>query len=1000
MVSRFAWLIAAASSVGIAVHAAEPGTPLSGVVTFESSVSVPGTPSTSRHRCASDGQRVWCWGDNDRGQLANGGRAGRGIAVPIDGLPRSIDDIAVGGLHACAVADRRLFCWGDNSVGQLGVAGAEARRAPVEVRPGVAFLSVDAGRFHSCAVTQDERVLCWGWNVAGQAGADPGVEIVVEPFEVMQRADVELALGGAHSCALSGGVVECWGENRSGQLGDGGFESRAVPAPVLDLPSGIERIASAQSHSCAATAASVWCWGSNLDAQTGRPFVSGDPSTRTTPRPNPVAGVGADLGDLALDNVRSCVAAGEAMLCWGRIEAGFAEPTAEAVEAWRAPGEIEGTDDPDCALADGVISCVNGTGRGVVRSEFRAARVDGLKPLPIEPTRRPRLLAGPLNACILRLDRELQCWGANGFGQLAQGDSASVAGAVPVIVPGNPVIHDVDFGVDHACAVTEAGLYCWGSNRDRQLGLADDGIRFEPVPVPVDVDATTRVLAGFGFTCLWASGGDGLRCFGRTPFETDDAGVLPPERPREVEIGAGALRDASVGRAHVCVLVDDAGEPVVRCLGRIRTAADDPGTTAVRQVATGLTAIESLSARGFSNCAHSEAGIVCWGLDHTRPDRPRGPNRAPFRVELPEGAAFDGVGDGFSVGGRHACVAGRNGETRCIGLPLVQACSFREATGDLGGGSGVAACYEVEFTDLAEEDLGWLPIDGLPSLEIDTIASGDEFSCAAVGRWVRCWGRGERGFAPPPDSGTGVAPVLRIGSIEPAAEVPIDLDPASSCPAFLISRVSLLEPDGSRTSGAWGTEVNLRQGRTRLHGGLNFGGYAQAAADIPGFAAFRIDTGDDEPRRVRLRMQGGGQSFLVEGRSTIPGSGVRDLVFSFVRELTETPIEETVILEQGFHIIRFTPLGDEPARFQVSALTETLDGGPSSFRYGAVVGGYLADGLLGYTALCTDDARALDVRTQSRGERGPIGAGDLRLQIENLTRRDILFDSLDEPLPR
>jgi hypothetical protein len=43
------------------------------------------------------------------------------------------------------------------------------------------------------------------------------------------------ASAGEHGCAtLPGGRADCWGFNRSGELGDGTLHSRSVPAPVLD----------------------------------------------------------------------------------------------------------------------------------------------------------------------------------------------------------------------------------------------------------------------------------------------------------------------------------------------------------------------------------------------------------------------------------------------------------------------------------------------------------------------------------------------------------------------------------------------------------------------------------------------------------------------------------------------------------------------------------------------------------------------------------------------
>ncbi|MEE4330598.1 MAG: hypothetical protein V2J10_07005, partial [Wenzhouxiangella sp.] len=775
------------------LSAAEPGVPLNGVEAFESSLSVRSTLQNSVHRCASDGESVWCWGSNEQGQLGNGGRAGIELATPIETLPRRIDDLAVGGQHTCAVAEERLFCWGDNRLSQLGVEGQMARRTPVEVLPGVGFLSVDAGTYHSCAVTSDHRLLCWGWNAYGQVGIDSSVDIVDEPTEVMLRPGVELALGGAHSCALSDGLVECWGRNDSGQLGDGGFESRAAPSAVVDLPSGIERLTSARAHSCAASNDTVWCWGSNFDAQTGRPYDAGDPATQSTPRPFQVTGLTGALGDLALDAARSCVAIGETMRCWGRVSPWPADPQPEPIELWRAANVIQDSDEPECARVDGSIVCINGSGRGEVSSAFRSARVDGLRPLSLEPDQRADLIVGPLNGCAQYDERELRCWGENGFGQLGQGSNDIIEGSVEMSFPGNPIVHDLDFGVFHACAVTSGGLFCWGNNFFGQLGLPGEDDRLEPTAVPIGVDSDTRLAAGFSFTCLWSPGTDTLDCFGDPPFAVDAGQTsVALDQPRTVSLGAGAVRDVVAGREHLCALIDDAGETLVRCLGRIRTEPGYDGRRSLRDVSTGLIEIESLSASGFSSCAQSGSEVVCWGLDHTWPAVSRGPNRAPFQVEFPDGDEFAGRAEGFSLGGRHACVAGSTGELVCIGLPRVQACTFREATGDLGSGSGLAACLEAEATELTDEELGWLPIEGAPLIAADAIASGEEFTCARIGRWIRCWGRGARGFAPPPGSESPVAPVLRPAVLEPSSKVPVDLDSTSSCPAFVISRVSLL----------------------------------------------------------------------------------------------------------------------------------------------------------------------------------------------------------------
>ena len=66
---------------------------------------------------------VWCWGDNQYGELGNGAPEGGGmtVPVPVSGLPAGIVAVAVGGAHACALtSDAGVWCWGDNQFGELG----------------------------------------------------------------------------------------------------------------------------------------------------------------------------------------------------------------------------------------------------------------------------------------------------------------------------------------------------------------------------------------------------------------------------------------------------------------------------------------------------------------------------------------------------------------------------------------------------------------------------------------------------------------------------------------------------------------------------------------------------------------------------------------------------------------------------------------------------------------------------------------------------------------
>ena len=73
-----------------------------------------------------------------------------------------------------------------------------------------------------------------------------------------------------HSCGVTtSGNAYCWGDNSSGQLGDGTSSGRVSPAPVAGgLRFAV--VSAGGDHTCGATpSGGVYCWGDNLFGQLG-----------------------------------------------------------------------------------------------------------------------------------------------------------------------------------------------------------------------------------------------------------------------------------------------------------------------------------------------------------------------------------------------------------------------------------------------------------------------------------------------------------------------------------------------------------------------------------------------------------------------------------------------------------------------------------------------------------------------------------------------------------
>ncbi len=228
------------------------------------------------------------WGYNNFGQTGVGTTT-TPIKVPtkLTALAgKTIKQIATGLLHTVALdSTGKVYAWGDNSsAGQLGNGTTISSLTPVAVTGGAlagkTITAVAAGFFHTLALDSTGKVYAWGDGVYGQLGNSNSVQqnspvAVTTTGALSGKTIVAIAAGGRMSMALdSNGQLYTWGQNGSGEVGDGTTTTRNAPVAVstTGLLSGknITAISSAYSKSMALDSnGRVYAWGSNAYGQLG-----------------------------------------------------------------------------------------------------------------------------------------------------------------------------------------------------------------------------------------------------------------------------------------------------------------------------------------------------------------------------------------------------------------------------------------------------------------------------------------------------------------------------------------------------------------------------------------------------------------------------------------------------------------------------------------------------------------------------------------------------------
>ncbi len=336
---------------------------------------------------------------------------------------------------------------------------------------GKLYIAAGSAEYTSCAIDELNDIYCWGQNSSGQFG-NGTLNASLVPTQTDGGNYIALSSGSkAHFCAIqSGGVVFCWGLNADGQIGNGTTSPTPTTTPErISSDRFYSSIDTGYNHSCALTTTGTpYCWGKNSSGQLG------DESVTSSATPVQVKNI-LYLSKIAAGGDHSCALTGSGQAyCWGL----------------NGNGQLGNNSTTDRNIPTQVSG-------GLTFSE---------------------IYCGNKMSCGLTSAGVAYCWGQNFNGSLGIGSLDTVDMLVPTPVSGGRSFTSLSLNAYHVCGVEASTqeLYCWGFNNHYQLGTGNSFSWYSPVQVDSAVTYLQAAVGGY-HTCALSTNG-GVYCWGANNY--------------------------------------------------------------------------------------------------------------------------------------------------------------------------------------------------------------------------------------------------------------------------------------------------------------------------------------------------------------------------------------------------------------------------------------------------------------------------------------------------
>jgi len=333
----------------------------------------------------------------------------------------------------------RLFNWGRNDSGQLGRNDISSRSSPVQtIAYGMDWKQVKGGFAFSMAIKDNGTLWAWGNNYSGQLG-DGTTDDKSSPIQIGSDNNwFSVSCGDNHTAAIkTDGTLWIWGSNYNYQLGTNNGYNVWESSPVQTSIGGNDwvSVSCAYNHTVALKSnGTMWTWGNGYSGQLG------DDSTDS--RSYPV------MNNYGEDT-------------WSTIYAGY-----------------------NCTLGiknDGTLWSFGLNNNGILGDGTNQNRSS---PVQVLGSGTWKQVDVSLAAIAIKQDGTLWTWGLGSSGQLGNNEVVNYSSPIQTVMNVNGWVQCSTGGESSAAIRNDGKLWTWGDNIWGQLGNETVDNTSSPIQVP------------------------------------------------------------------------------------------------------------------------------------------------------------------------------------------------------------------------------------------------------------------------------------------------------------------------------------------------------------------------------------------------------------------------------------------------------------------------------------------------------------------------------------